>query len=94
MGSSYVCRLRDNSVWKTVTENYRNDNAGLDEIISDEIVEFKAVGDRKSSITRCVCDLRTHQSSHITRQHAGGSSGVDSDGILRIATNLARRAKV
>ncbi len=46
-GSSYVCRLRDNSVWKTVTTNYRNDNAGLDTIISDEIVELNGDGDRK-----------------------------------------------
>jgi hypothetical protein len=26
-GSSYVCRLRDNSVWKTIEERYRNDEA-------------------------------------------------------------------
>jgi hypothetical protein len=39
--------LRDNSVWKTVTTNYRNDNAGLDTIISDEIVELNGDGDRK-----------------------------------------------
>ena len=39
-GPSYVCRLRANSVWTVVEENYRNNNAGLDEIISDEIVEF------------------------------------------------------
>ena len=39
-GSSYVCRLRDNSVWTTIEEGYRNDEAGLDEIISDEIVTF------------------------------------------------------
>ncbi|MEZ6035439.1 MAG: IS4 family transposase [Planctomycetaceae bacterium] len=87
MGSSYVCRLRDNSVWKTVTENYRNDNAGLDEIISDEIVEFKAVGDRKlDHKVRVIC---VRINPHTSRgKYAGGSSGVDSDGILRIATNL------
>ena len=38
--SSYVCRLRDNSVWETVEERYRNDDAAIDEIISDEIVRF------------------------------------------------------
>ena len=87
VGSSYVCRLRDNSVWKTVTTNYRNDNAGLDEIISDEIVEFKAVGDRKlDHKVRVIC---VRINPHTSRsKYAGGSSGVDSDGILRIATNL------
>ncbi len=78
--SSYVCRLRDNSVWTVVEEKYRNDEAGLDEIISDEIVEFsKGSGvDHKIRIT-----------PHTSRgKYRGGSSGVDSDGILRIATNL------
>ena len=86
-GSSYVCRLRDNSVWKTVTTNYRNDNAGLNEIISDEIVEFKGPADRKlDHKVRVIC-VRTNP--HTARgKYAGGSSGVDSDGILRIATNL------
>ena len=36
--SSYVCRLRDNSVWTVVEERYRNDDAKLGEIISDEVV--------------------------------------------------------
>jgi len=87
VGSSYVCRLRDNSVWKTVTENYRNDNAGLNEVISDEIVEFKGTGDRKLDHTvRVIC---VRMNPHTTRgKSVGGSSGVDSDGILRIATNL------
>lgn len=86
-GSSYVCRLRDNSVWKTVTTNYRNDNAGLDEIISDEIVEFNGDGDRKlNHQVRVIC---VRINPHTSRgKYAGGSSGVDSDGILRIVTNL------
>jgi hypothetical protein len=86
--SSYICRLRDNSVWEVVEENYRNDNAALNEIISDEIVRFsksakKSQPDHK---IRVIC-LRINP--HTTRGRAGsGSSGVDSDGILRIATNL------
>ena len=86
-GSSYVCRLRDNSVWKTATSNYRNDNAGLGEIISDEIVEFNGDGDRKlNHQVRVIC---VRINPHTSRgKYAGGSSGVDSDGILRIVTNL------
>jgi hypothetical protein len=83
--SSYVCRLRDNSVWTVVEENYRNDDAGLDEIISDEIVEFSK-GSGLTHKVRVIC-IRTNP--HTTRgKYRGGSSGVDSDGILRIATNL------
>lgn len=84
-GSSYVCRLRDNGVWTVVEEKYRNDNAELDEIISDEIVEFSK-GSNLNHPVRVIC-IRVNP--HTTRgKYRGGSSGVDSDGILRIATNL------
>jgi hypothetical protein len=84
-GSSYVCRLRDNSAWTVVEENYRNNDAGLDEIISDEIVEFSQ-GAGWNHRVRVIC-LRINP--HTSRgKYRGGSSGVDSDGILRIATNL------
>ena len=64
-----------------------NDNAGLNEVISDEIVEFKGTGDRKLDHTvRVIC---VRMNPHTTRgKSIGGSSRVDSDGILRIATNL------
>lgn len=83
--SSYVCRLRDNAVWTVVKENYRNDDAELNEIISDEIVEFSK-GSHLNHKVRVIC-IRINP--HTTRgKYRGGSSGVDSDGILRIATNL------
>ena len=83
--SSYVCRLRDNSVWTVAKENYRNDNAELNEIISDEIVEFSK-GSNLNHQVRVIC-IRVNP--HTTRGRLrSGSSGVDSDGILRIATNL------
>jgi hypothetical protein len=86
--SSYVCRLRDNSVWETIEEKYRNDEAGIGEIISDEIVTFPKVkaDSRPDHKVRVIC-VRIHP--HTSRgKYRGGSSGVDSDGILRIATNL------
>jgi len=83
--SSYVCRLRDNSVWTVVEEKYRNDDAALDEIISDEVVEFSK-GSGLNHKVRVIC-IRVNP--HTSRgKYRGGSSGVDSDGILRIATNL------
>ena len=84
-GSSYVCRLRDNSVWTVVEEKYRNDDAGLDEMISDQIVGFSE-GSGLNHQVRVIC-IRVNP--HTTRgKSRSGSSGVDSDGILRIATNL------
>ena len=83
--SSYVCRLRDNGVWTVVKENYRNDNAQLNEIISDEVVEFS----KDSGIDHPARVICIRINPHTTRgKYRGGSSGVDSDGILRIATNL------
>jgi len=86
--SSYVCRLRDNSVWETTEERYRNDEASIDEIISDEIVTFPngKADSRPDHTVRVIC-IRINP--HTSRgKYRGGSSGVDSDGILRIATNL------
>ncbi|VAV99967.1 retrotransposons, viral and plasmid proteins; recombination and DNA repair, partial [hydrothermal vent metagenome] len=83
--SSYACRLRDNSAWKVVEEKYRNDDAVLNEILSDEIVEFS----KSSGLThpvRVVCIRINPPTSR--GKYRGGSSGVDSDGILRVATNL------
>jgi IS4 transposase len=80
-----VCRLRDNSAWTVIEENYRNDDAKLDEIISDEIVEFSKSSGLKHRV-RVIC-IRVNP--HTSRgKYRGGSSGVDSDGVLRIATNL------
>jgi len=87
-GSSYVCRLRDNSVWETAEERYRNDHAELDEILSDEVVRFPngAKKNQPDHPIRVVC-IRINP--HTSRgKYRGGSSGVNSDGILRIATNL------
>jgi hypothetical protein len=86
--SSYVCRLRDNSVWETAEEKYRNDEARVEEIISDEIVTFPKAkaGNRPDHKVRVIC---VRINPHTSRgKYRGGSSGVDSDGILRIATNL------
>lgn len=84
-GSSYVCRLRDNSVWTVAEQRYRDDDAGTDEVISDEVVEFSKGSGLKHKV-RVVC---VRVNPHTTRgKYRGGSSGVDSDGVLRIATNL------
>jgi hypothetical protein len=86
--SSYVCRLRDNSVWETVETRYCNDEAQIDEVISDEIVRFSKSkpGSGPDHLVRVVC---VRVNPHTTRgKSRSGSTGVDSDGILRIATNL------
>jgi hypothetical protein len=86
--SSYVCRLRDNSVWETVEKKYRNADAKLDEIISDEVVCFPS-GPKQSQPDHPIRVVCVRINPHTSRgKYRGGSSGVDSDGILRMATNL------
>lgn len=86
--SSYVCRLRDNSVWEAVKENYRHDDAALGEIVSDEVVRFSS-GTKQNQPDHPIRVVCVRINSHTSRgKYRGGSSGVDSDGILRIATNL------
>lgn len=86
--SSYVCRLRDNSVWEVAEEKYHNPNAALNEIIRDQVVRFpNGSKDRQHDHPVRVICIRINP--HTSRsKYTGGSSGVDSDGILRIATNL------
>lgn len=87
--SSYVCRLRDNNKWEVqeVVSNYRATEIG--DIISDEIVTFpSSTGVNKPDHPVRVICVRCNP--HSTRgKYKGGSSGVDSDGVLRIATNLS-----
>lgn len=88
-GSSYVCRLRDNAVWQTIqthSEHPDLDQAKAGEILSDQTVEM---GSNKSRVDHPVRVIRVKCNPHTTRgKYGGGSSGVDSDGVLRIATNL------
>lgn len=86
--SSYVCRLRDNSVWEAVEERYRNDDAKVNELISDQVVRFPSIpaSNRPDHSLRVIC---VRINPHTSRgKYRGGSTGAESDGILRIATNL------
>lgn len=87
--SSYVCRLRDNSVYELVEERPLTDADRAAGVLSDQIVLIGQSGKahaRPDHKIRLIC-LKC--SPHTSRgKYRGGSSGVDSDGILRIATNL------
>lgn len=86
--SSYACRLRDNSVYEVVETRPLTDADRAAGVLSDEIVRFsngKATA-RPDHSLRLIC---VATSPHTSRgKYRGGSTGVDSDGILRIATNL------
>lgn len=87
--SSYVCRLRDNSTYEVLEDRPLSDADREAGVLSDQIVQFtNSTPDRRPNHTlRLIC-ITTSQ--HTSRgKYKGGSSGVDSDGVLRLATNLS-----
>ncbi len=94
--SSYVCRLRDNTVAEIVRDNPLTEADRAANVLSDQIVLLGQSGqpaDRPDHTMRWVLvKIKPHVSKgkwcSLDGKTGGGSSGVDSDGILRIATNL------
>ena len=91
-GSSYVCRVRDNSVYNVLSERPL-DQAALDAgVISDQVVEIglsKKPSQRANHPTRLICVRCTpHQKRGKGRRRGIGQTGPTSDGVLRIVTDL------
>lgn len=89
MDSSYVCRVRDNSVFETIEERPLTDTAKQAGVTFDGVVamgQTRHGEDRPQHPMRLVFVTTT---PHEKRgKYKGGSTGPRSDGILRIATNL------
>ena len=86
--SSYVCRLRDNSTYEVVEARELTQADIGAGVLSDQIVHFSSgkADARPNHALRLVC---IQGSPHTSRgKYRGGSTGPDSDGVLRIATNL------
>jgi len=85
IGSSYVCRIRDNSAYtileeRPLTEEDRAAGVLLDAIVA--IGQDRAGRDRPNHSVRLVIVKTTPHQGH------GEERGHDSDGFLRILTNL------
>jgi hypothetical protein len=89
IGSSYVCRVRDNSIYQVLEDRAlwpEDIEAG---VISDQIVTMgmgSRPGARPDHPIRLVCVKITPHGKR--GKTAGGTSGAPSDGVLRIAANL------
>ncbi len=88
-GSSYVCRVRDNSVYDVLEEKPLTEADRAANVLSDQIVSLgqsSKTSDRPDhSIRLVIVSIKPHLAQGRAKT---GSSGVDSDGFLRIATNL------
>jgi hypothetical protein len=89
IGSSYVCRVRDNSRYHVTEARPLSDEAVAAGVLSDEIVELGAGSPKSKSPNHPVrlIQVRTTPSSPRGKR-PGGKTGPPSDGVLRIATNL------
>jgi hypothetical protein len=89
IGSSYACRVRDNSVYEVVEDRPLSQEDIEAGVISDQIVRMGVAlrpENQPDHLIRLVCVKTTpHQKRGKT---SGGTSGPGSDGTLRIATNL------
>jgi hypothetical protein len=91
-GSSYVCRVRDNSTYE-VLENRPLDQAAIDAgVTSDQIVRIglsKTPEKQADHPTRLICiACSPHQKRGKGKRHGVGQTGPTSDGTLRIVTDL------
>jgi len=91
-GSSYVCRVRDNSVYDVIENRPLDEQATQAAVISDQIVQMglsKKPGERADHPTRLICVRCTpHQKRGKGKRHGVGQTGPTSDGVLRIVTDL------
>jgi hypothetical protein len=81
--SSYVCRIRDNSVYETIEERPISPEASAERVIGDKIITLgSAKADRPDHRVRLITiAAKPHQK----KTH---SPGPDCDGVIRLATNL------
>ena len=88
-GSSYVCRVRDNSVYEVVEQRPLSAEAEAAQVMFDAVVRM---GQDRKGTERPAHPMRLlfiQTTPHHKRgKHGGGTSGPGSDGVLRIATNL------
>lgn len=88
-GSSYVCRVRDNTAPQIVEDRPLSDEARAADVLSDQIVQL---GQSKPAAQRPDHPLRlvmVRITPHEKRSNRKGNTGAGpSDGVLRIATNL------
>lgn len=89
-GSSYVCRLRDNSNLEAVEEERPLSPAAQEAGVLRDIVVTLGTGSKPDARPdHPIRVILVKTTPHSNRgKYRGGSTGAGSDGILRIATNL------
>jgi hypothetical protein len=89
VGSSYVCRARDNSAYEVLESRTLTDADRAANVLSDEIVALGQSSKAEARPDHPIRFVTVSISPHTSRgKYKGGSTGPSSDGILRLVTNL------
>jgi hypothetical protein len=88
--SSYACRLRDNTVFEVAEERPLTDGDRAAGVLHDQIVLLGQGGKNSERPDHKIRIVQIHCTPHHNRTggKVKGSKAPNSDGILRIATNL------
>lgn len=90
IGSSYVCRIRDNSVFEILEDRPLSNEAQEANIVQDAIVSMGKNSKASERPDHRIRIVTIKVTPHVKRGKpgGGGSTGPGSDGYLRLATNL------
>ncbi len=87
-GSSYVCRIRDNSVFTVLEDKALTDADRAARVISDQMITLGSSGAKEKpnhAVRLVMIKAKPHQSKG---RPGTGSTGQNCDGFLRVVTNL------
>ena len=88
-GSSYVCRIRDNSSCDVAEQRSLSDEDIEAKILEDVVGTFGTTSKQAGRPDHPIRMVTVKTTPHVKRgKYRGGSTGPASDGVLRIATNL------
>jgi hypothetical protein len=91
--SSYVCRIRDNSVYDVVEDRPLTEAARAERVLHDAVITL-GVGSAKETrpdhrIRLITIQCKPHRKAGRSQRYSrAGSTGPACDGVLRLATNL------
>lgn len=89
MGSSYVCRVKENSFYQVLEERELDQQARDAGILQDTIVKLGASHDRQTTPDHPVRIVVIKAEPHVKRGgHKGKGSGPGNQGTIVLATNL------
>lgn len=87
-GSSYVCRVRDNSVYEVVESRALSEQALAANVLSDQVVRMGQSSKRDAKPDHAMRLVEVAITPHEKRCGSKGRGGPPSDGVLRIATDM------